>query len=60
MNAYKIGKAWLDANRIYTEDEINEFISPFHEDVCTIRREFIMNKLMVRKAGKYKVVSWNR
>ncbi len=52
--------AKLDANRIYTEDEINKFISPFHEDVCTIRREFIMNKLMVRKAGKYKVVSWNR
>ena len=52
--------AKLDPNRVYTEDEINEFISPFHGDVCTIRREFIMNKLMVRKAGKYKVITWNR
>jgi excisionase family DNA binding protein len=50
----------LDPARVYSEDEINKFIAPFHEDVCTIRREFIMNKLMVRKSGKYKVVSWNR
>ena len=52
--------AKLDAQTVYTEKEINDFISPFHPDVCTIRREFIINKLMVRNAGKYKVVSWNR
>ena len=50
----------LEPNRIYTEKEMNEFISKFHSDVCTIRREFIINKLMVRNAGKYKVSSWNR
>lgn len=50
----------LEPNRIYTEKEINAFISKFHSDVCTIRREFIINKLMVRNAGKYKVASWNR
>jgi excisionase family DNA binding protein len=49
----------LEPNRIYTEKEINEFITQFHSDVCTIRREFIMNKLMVRNAGKYKVSTWN-
>ena len=50
----------LDPNRVYSEDEINQFIAPIHSDVCTLRREFIINKLMVRKSGKYKVVSWNR
>lgn len=52
--------AKLEPHRVYTEKEINLFISEFHPDVCTIRREFIMNKLMVRSAGKYKVASWNR
>ena len=55
---YLVGQ--LEANRVYTEKEINEFIAKFHSDVCTIRREFIMNKLMVRNSGKYKVASWNR
>jgi excisionase family DNA binding protein len=50
----------LDPTRVYSEEEINQFIAPIHSDVCTLRREFIMNKLMVRKSGKYKVVSWNR
>lgn len=45
----------LDASRVYEEAEINEFLSAYHSDVCTLRREFIMNKLMVRKNGKYKV-----
>jgi len=50
----------LEPNRVYSEKEINNFISGFHPDVCTIRREFIINKLMVRSAGKYKVASWNQ
>ena len=50
----------LDPNKVYDESEINQFILPFHSDVCTLRREFIINKLMVRKAGKYKVVNWRR
>jgi excisionase family DNA binding protein len=49
----------LEPDRVYSEKEINKFISKFHTDVCTIRREFIINKLMVRNAGKYKVASWN-
>ncbi|MDD5658085.1 MAG: DUF2087 domain-containing protein [Elusimicrobia bacterium] len=47
-------------NRVYTEPEINEFLARYHPDVCTLRREFIMNRLMVRKDGRYKVVAWNR
>jgi len=50
----------LDASRIYPEAEINQFLKKYHEDVCTLRREFIANKLMVRKDGKYKVMSWNK
>ncbi|MEM1153038.1 MAG: DUF2087 domain-containing protein [Pseudomonadota bacterium] len=49
----------LDETTIYTEKEINAFIRKYHSDVCTIRREFIGHKLMVRKDGKYKRVSWN-
>lgn len=48
----------LDSKKVYREEELNKFLATFHSDVCTLRREFIINKLMVRKDGKYKVVSW--
>lgn len=48
----------LDRNKVYTEKEINNFLSDFYTDICTLRRELIINKLMVRKDSKYKVVSW--
>jgi excisionase family DNA binding protein len=51
--------AKLDPQRVYDEAEINQFLQAFHPDVCTLRREFIMNKLMVRKNGKYKVSTAN-
>jgi excisionase family DNA binding protein len=47
----------LEAHRVYPEAELNRFLETFHSDVCTLRREFIMNGLMVRKDGKYKVVA---
>jgi excisionase family DNA binding protein len=50
----------LDARKVYTEAEINDFLKPFHSDICTLRRELIVNKLMVRSGGKYKVVGWNQ
>lgn len=50
----------LDPQKVYDESEINEFLKAYHSDVCTLRREFIMNKLMVRKNGKYKVVTWHK
>lgn len=50
----------LDFRKVYTEVEINNFIKTFHSDLSTIRREFIVNKLMVRKDGKYKVTGWNQ
>jgi excisionase family DNA binding protein len=45
----------FELNRIYTEKEINEIIMRFHSDFCTIRREFIMEKMMSRSDGKYRV-----
>ncbi len=45
----------FEPNRVYAESEVNEIIRRFHTDVCTIRREFIMEKMMVRAGGKYKV-----
>jgi excisionase family DNA binding protein len=50
--------AMLDSQKVYTEKEINDFLSTFHEDVCTLRREMIGNKLMVRSSGKYKRTTW--
>ena len=45
----------FEKDRVYTEKEVNHVISKFHEDFCTIRREFIMFKMMQRKNNKYKV-----
>lgn len=47
----------FETGRIYTEAEINRILSRFHSDVCTLRREFIMEKMMNRKGGKYTRVS---
>lgn len=38
----------------YSELQINQFIKQYHEDFCTIRREFIVNGYMDRDAGIYK------
>jgi excisionase family DNA binding protein len=55
--AYLVSKL---ENRVHTEKEINAFLCQYHPDVCTLRREFIMNHLMVRKDGKYKPCAWNQ
>lgn len=43
--------------RVYTEAEVNAVLRRFHDDVCTLRREFIMEKMMMRSEGKYCRVS---
>ncbi|MGO0059707.1 metalloregulator ArsR/SmtB family transcription factor [Brevibacillus fluminis] len=45
----------LEVGRKYTEKEINEYISRFHEDFATIRREFIMNHYMYRENNIYEL-----
>jgi predicted transcriptional regulator len=39
----------------YTEKEINEYIQRFHDDYCTIRREFIVNQYMYRQHNIYEL-----
>ncbi len=40
-------------DRPYPEKELNEYIQRFHEDFCTIRREFIINRYMTRDNHVY-------
>ena len=42
------------AERVYSESEVNEIIRRYYDDFCTIRREFIMEKMMNRSNGKYR------
>jgi predicted transcriptional regulator len=41
----------FEPGRRYAENEVNEIISRFHEDYATIRREFIMRRMMDREGG---------
>ena len=43
----------FDFDKTYSEKEVNQILRQFHSDVCTLRREFIMNNMMVRKDGLY-------
>ena len=48
---------WLlhhfDKERRYSEREINETLKRFHWDTATLRREFIMTRMMQREEGFY-------
>lgn len=43
----------FELNKEYHEQEVNNIISTFHNDFCTLRREFIMNKLFTRDNNLY-------
>jgi hypothetical protein len=43
----------FEPGKVYTEPEVNSILRRFHSDVCTLRREVIMEGMMVRSAGKY-------
>jgi DNA-binding HxlR family transcriptional regulator len=43
----------FEPGRSYSEREVNQILLEFHEDVATLRREMIMNKLMTRDRGIY-------
>ncbi|MBO9129195.1 metalloregulator ArsR/SmtB family transcription factor [Bacillus sp. 165] len=51
---YHIAKGF-ETGRKYPENEVNEHIKKFHEDFATIRREFIMNRIMYRENGNYEL-----
>ncbi len=44
----------FEYHKEYKESTVNEIIKKTHEDFCTIRREFIMEKLFTRENGVYK------
>lgn len=44
----------FELNRVYTEQEINDKITEFHDDYCQVRREFVAEKMMYRKEGNYR------
>ncbi|QVK19861.1 metalloregulator ArsR/SmtB family transcription factor [Mycoplasmatota bacterium] len=48
----EISKAF-EFGKEYTEKEVNLIISKFHGDFCTIRREFISEKLFTRENNIY-------
>ncbi|MBO4879393.1 MAG: metalloregulator ArsR/SmtB family transcription factor [Clostridia bacterium] len=43
----------FEFGRVYEEKEVNEIISPIHEDYCTIRRDMIGEGILSRDGGKY-------
>ncbi len=40
--------------RDYPEAEVNEILTGFHADFCTLRRELIMGRHLEREAGRYR------
>lgn len=45
----------LEPGHLYPEKELNDYILQFHDDYCTIRREFIVNHFMYRENNVYEV-----
>lgn len=43
----------FEHGRVYREAEVNELLKSAHEDFCTLRRELIMARLLVREKGLY-------
>ena len=44
----------FQTERVYSEPEVNEAIQKYYDDFCTVRREFIIEKMMSRSNGKYR------
>ena len=45
---------------VYHEREVNAILGNFHDDVATLRREFIMNRYMTREKGYYRLTEKGR
>lgn len=46
----------FEAEVEYTEAEVNKTLIKYHEDYCTLRREFIAERLMSRTDGLYSLL----
>ena len=49
----KVLRAFFEYGRVYEEKEVNEIISPIHEDYCTIRRDMISEGIFRRDGTRY-------
>jgi len=45
--------------RLYDEKEVNAILKTFHDDVASLRREFIDQRIMMRENGRYWLVRLN-
>ena len=45
--------AHFEPGKVYEEKEVNEIISPIHEDYCTIRRDMISEGIFRREGNRY-------
>jgi ArsR family transcriptional regulator, arsenate/arsenite/antimonite-responsive transcriptional repressor len=45
--------------RLYDEKEVNAILRTFHDDVASLRREFIDQRIMMRENGRYWLVRPN-
>ena len=45
--------ALFEPGKVYEEKEVNEIISPIHEDYCTIRRDMISEGIFRREGNRY-------
>ena len=50
---YELIAERFELGRVYEEREVNDIISPIHEDYCTIRRDMISEGILQREDGKY-------
>jgi hypothetical protein len=46
----------FEANRKYTEKEVNLTIADFNDDFCTIRRDMISERIFMRENGIYELI----
>ncbi len=46
----------FEPDRDYSEMEVNHILLEFHEDVASLRRELLSNKLMTRERGNFRRV----
>jgi biotin operon repressor len=47
----------LPRRDVYTERELSRMLERFHDDFCTIRREFIMGRYMERDRQRYRLAA---
>lgn len=43
----------FEAEKVYSEQEVNEVISRFHKDYCTLRRDMVDEGIMIREDARY-------